>query len=471
MNRPTGIKHDYKPQGASGPRRRIPGPRGPGFLRRLAHRPTHHQLVGLAGAAVGAIILITSLNAFSGSDRGAYPLTEDRRLVNLPLPTAALAGPMALDPQLPRAENGRVLEVRPGESLARLFDRNGLDRGDLHAIMALGGETASLARLMPGERLRVRSDEDGNVLALSRRLDGDRVLHVRRDGDGFEQQVETLPIQRRVKIASGRIDRSLYQDALEAGLSDNLIMNLAGIFQWDIDFVLDIRRGDEFVVIYEELYRDGEKLRDGNILAAEIVNRGDRIQTVRYTDPAGHTDYYSPNGDSMRRTFLRAPLDYMRISSGFNPNRRHPILNRIRAHRGVDYAAPHGTPIRAAGEGRIVHRGRRGGFGNAVQIQHGERYSTLYAHMASFARGHRVGSRVEQGEVIGYVGQSGLATGPHLHYEFLVDGVHRNPVTVDFPSADPVAAEFREHFASSTAPLIAHLDLLEPDERLAQRSE
>lgn len=471
MNRPTVIKHDYKPQASSGTRQPTSSRRGPGFLRRLAHRPTHHQLVGLAGAAVGAIILITSLNAFSGPDRGAYPLTEDRRLISLPLPTASLAGPMALDPQPPQAENGRVLEVRTGESLARLFDRNGLDRGDLHAIMQLGGETASLARLMPGETLRVRSDQDGNVLALSRRLDDDRILHVRRDGDHFEQQVETLPIQRRVKIASGRIDRSLYQDARDAGLSDNLIMNLAGIFQWDIDFVLDIRRGDEFVVIFEELYRDGEKLRDGNILAAEIINRSDRIQTVRYTDPSGHTDYYAPDGDSMRRTFLRAPLDYMRISSGFNPNRRHPVLNRIRAHRGVDYAAPTGTPIRAAGDGRIVHRGRKGGFGNAVQIQHGERYSTLYAHMARFAHGHRTGSRVQQGEVIGYVGQSGLATGPHLHYEFLVDGVHRNPVTVDFPSADPVAAEYRGHFASSTAPLIAHLDLLGPDERLAQRPE
>lgn len=471
MNRPTGIKHDYKPQATSGSRNRSPGVRIPGFLRRLAHRPTHHQLVGLAGAAMGAAILITSLNAFSGPDRGAYPLTDDRRLVSLPLPAVSLAGPMALDPQPPRAENGRTLEVRPGESLARLFDRNDLDRGDLHAIMELGGETTSLARLMPGESLRVRSDEEGNVLALSRRLDEDRILHVQRDGDRFEQRIETLPTQRRVQIANGRIDRSLYQDARDAGLSDNLIMNLASIFQWDIDFVLDIRRGDEFVVIYEELHRDGDKLRDGNILAAEIINRGDRIQAVRYTDPSGHTDYYAPNGDSMRRTFLRAPLDYMRISSGFNPNRRHPVLNRIRAHRGVDYAAPQGTPIRAAGEGRIVRRGRRGGFGNAVQIQHGERYSTLYAHMASFARGHRVGSRVEQGEVIGYVGQSGLATGPHLHYEFLVDGVHRNPVTVDFPSADPVAAEYREHFASSTAPLIAHLDLLEPDERLAQRSE
>lgn len=471
MNRPTGIKHDYKPQAGSSSRKWSGGLRAPVFLRRLAQRPTHHQLVGLAGATVGAIILITSLNAFSGSDRNSLPTAEDHRLVALPLPAASLAGPMALDPQLPRAENGELLEVRAGESLARLFDRSDLSRGDLHSIMQLGGETESLARLMPGEQLRVRSDDQGNVLALSRRLDDDRVLHVKRDGEGFEQTVETLPIQRRVEVASGRIDRSLYQDALEAGLSDNLIMNLAGIFQWDIDFVLDIRRGDEFVVIYEELYRDGEKLRDGEILAAEIVNRGDRIKAVRYTDPSGHTDYYSPNGDSMRRTFLRAPLNYMRISSGFNPNRRHPILNRIRAHRGVDYAAPHGTPIRAAGEGRIVHRGRRGGFGNAVQIQHGERYSTLYAHMAGFARGHRVGSRVEQGEVIGYVGQSGLATGPHLHYEFLVDGVHRNPVTVDFPSADPVADEYRDHFASRTAPLIAHLDLLGPDERLAQRAE
>ncbi|MDQ2070571.1 peptidoglycan DD-metalloendopeptidase family protein [Natronospira bacteriovora] len=418
------------------------------------------------------MVLITSLSATSSPETPDTLPRDLPREMALPLPVSPLTRTLLQENTLAASNlRERTLEVRSGESLARVFGRNGLNSTDLHFIMSLGGETESLARLRPGDRIQVSDDGSGNVLALSRQIDPDRILHVRRGERGFEKHIETLPLQLRVNFASGTINRSLYQDARAAGLSNNLIMNLAGVFQWDIDFVLDIREGDEFVVIYEEYYRDGEKVRDGDILAAEIVNRGNRIQAVRYTDPSGRTDFYSPNGDSMRRTFLRAPLEYMRISSHFNPNRRHPVLNRIRAHRGVDYAAPTGTPIRAAGDGRITLRGRHGGLGNTVQIQHGERYSTLYAHMSRFARGHQVGSRVRQGEVIGYVGQTGLATGPHLHYEFLVDGVHRNPVTVDFPAADPVPERYRDDFLTTTATLIAHLDIARPGERLAERSD
>ena len=426
----------------------------------------------MIGALVGLMVLITSLSATSSPDKSETRPPDREREVPLHLPVNPLAQTLLNDNgHEPVGLRERELEVGNGESLARVFRNNGLNSTDLHFIMGLGGATDSLARLQPGDKIQVADDGNGNVLALSRQIDSDRILHVTRGDNGFEKDVETLPLQLRVNYASGEINRSLYQDARAAGLSNNLIMNLAGVFQWDIDFVLDIRQGDEFIVIYEEYYRDGEKVRDGDILAAEIVNRGERIQAVRYTDPSGRSDFYSPDGDSMRRTFLRAPLEYMRISSHFNPNRRHPVLNRIRAHRGVDYAAPTGTPIRAAGDGRITLRGRHGGYGNTVQIQHGERFSTLYAHMNRFANGHRVGSRVQQGEVIGYVGQTGLATGPHLHYEFLVDGVHRNPVTVDFPSADPVAEEYRDDFLATTASLVAHLDLMRPQERFVERSE
>ncbi|MCP1728487.1 murein DD-endopeptidase MepM/ murein hydrolase activator NlpD [Natronospira proteinivora] len=421
------------------------------------------------------MVLITSLSAFSGADKAAeeaVPPPQQEREIPLRLPDAPLMQALMSEDPLSDADiQVRTLEVKPGETLARLFQRNGLNRTDLHHIMQLGGEVQSLARLSPGDQIEVRDDGHGNILGLSRQVDSERILHVHQSDDGFEKELETLPVQRQINYASGEIKRSLYQDARAAGLSNNLIMNLAGIFQWDIDFILDIRDGDEFVVIYEEIYRDGEKVRDGDILAAEIVNRGNRIQAVSYTDPEGDQDFYTPDGDSMRRTFLRAPLEYMRISSHFNPNRRHPTLNRIRAHRGVDYAAPTGTPIRAAGDGRIVQRGRRGGYGNTIQIRHGERYQTLYAHMSRFASGLSVGSQVQQGDVIGYVGQTGLATGPHLHYEFLVDGVHRNPVTVDFPAADPVGDEFREDFLTTTAPLVAHLELMRPGQWYAQRSE
>ncbi|MEA5445223.1 peptidoglycan DD-metalloendopeptidase family protein [Gammaproteobacteria bacterium AB-CW1] len=471
MKTRSGIRHDYKPLGSRRSR--------PNLLRHLLRRwesprdwhPSQRQLLG-GGLLLGLVVLITSVSAFSGADKPEPRPENGSRSVPLHLPNGPLAQSLIEDAGLNGEDaRHRILEVKGGDSLARVFQRAGLDRTDLHFIVSLGGETEKLTRLRPGDQVEIVDDGSGNVLRLSHRIDSDRILEVSRGDNGFEKEVTELPVQRRVAFASGVIERSLYQDARAAGLSTNLIMNLAGIFQWDIDFVLDTRRGDEFVVIYEELYRDGEKIRDGQILAAEIVNRGNRLQAVRYTKPSGESDYYNPEGDSMRRTFLRAPLDYVRISSHFNPNRRHPVLNRIRAHRGVDYAAPTGTPIRAAGDGRITLRGRHGGYGNTVQIQHGERYSTLYAHMSRFANGHRVGSRVRQGEVIGYVGQTGLATGPHLHYEFLVDGVHRNPVTVDFPAADPVPEEYREHFFTTTAPLVAHLDLMRPGERLAELTD
>ena len=214
-------------------------------------------------------------------------------------------------------------------------------------------------------------------------------------------------------------------------------MELANIFGWDIDFALDIRAGDHFTVIYEERFLNGEKIGNGPILAAEFVNQGRSYKAIRYSDAGNRSDYYSPTGLSMRKAFLRTPVDFRRISSRFG-KRKHPILNRMRMHTGVDYAASRGTPIRAAGDGKVIHKGRKGGYGRTVIIQHGGRYSTLYAHMNSYRRGVYTGKRVKQGQIIGYVGSSGRATGPHLHYEFRVNGVHRNPLTVKLPSAKPI---------------------------------
>jgi murein DD-endopeptidase MepM/ murein hydrolase activator NlpD len=250
----------------------------------------------------------------------------------------------------------------------------------------------------------------------------------------------------------------LFEAGVQAGMSDKLTMDLAGIFEWDIDFIQDVREGDEFTVLYEEIWRDGVKLRNGNIIAAEFVNQGKSYRAAKYRDANGRSNYYTPDGHSLRKAFIRAPLNFTRISSNFDPNRRHPILNTIRAHQGVDYAAPVGTPIRAAGDGKVIFRGVQGGYGNVVILQHGGNISTLYGHMSRFANA-RVGTRVAQGEVIGYVGQSGLATGPHLHYEYRVNGVHRNPRTVSLPPADPVPAEFQEDFKTTTATLWRQLDL------------
>ena len=235
-------------------------------------------------------------------------------------------------------------------------------------------------------------------------------------------------------------------------------MNLAGIFAWDIDFVLDIRQGDEFHIIVEEVWRDGKRVAEGDILAAEFTNQGEVFRAIRYKAPDGHISYFTPDGRNMRKAFLRAPLSFSRISSNFNPNRRHPVLNTIRAHKGVDYAAAHGTPIKAAGDGKVIFRGKKGGYGNVVILQHGGNITTLYAHMSNFDRKARNGSRVKQGQVVGYVGQTGLASGPHLHYEYRRNGVHKNPRTVSLPDAAPIDPKLKEDFRRTAAPLITQLD-------------
>jgi murein DD-endopeptidase MepM/ murein hydrolase activator NlpD len=234
-------------------------------------------------------------------------------------------------------------------------------------------------------------------------------------------------------------------------------LKLANVFAWDIDFVLDIREGDRFTVVYEQIYQDGRYLRDGEVLAAEFVNGGRTYRAVRFMDDAGHTGYYTPDGKPMRKAFLRAPVEFTRVSSVFNPRRLHPILNLIRGHMGTDYAAPIGTPVHAAGEGRVSFRGQRGGYGNAVVLSHSNSVSTLYGHMSRFAKNIRIGSHVQQGEIIGYVGMTGLATGPHLHYEYLIDGVHKNPQTVQLPGADMLGADALILFREASTPLLATL--------------
>ena len=266
------------------------------------------------------------------------------------------------------------------------------------------------------------------------------------------------PVEIRKRHAYGVIDTSLFESAAAAGLSDKVIMNVAGIFAWDVDFVLDIRGGDNYYVLYEEIWQDGEFVTDGEIIAAEFNNNGRKIQAIRFKDKNNRADYFTPEGNSVRKAFIRAPVDFTRISSNFNPRRRHPILNTIRAHRGVDYAAPRGTPIKASGDGKVVFRGTKSGYGKTVILQHGGNITTLYAHMSGFAAKARIGSRVRQGQTIGYVGATGLATANHLHYEYRINGVHRNPRTVDLPDAEPIADEYRERFFTEAAPILEELE-------------
>ena len=349
-----------------------------------------------------------------------------------------------------------MLEVRSGDSLDRLFRRHELSVGDLHRLLQVAEAAPHLRRIRPGDTFEILHDGPA-VLGLTRRIDETRSLVVSTGERGYTAEYLEHPVEVRMARATGEITTSFYAAGLAAGLSDATIMRLAGIYAWDIDFALDIRRDDWFAVVYEEVWQDGEKLRDGEIVAAEFVNQRRSYRAVRFPDEDGRPRYYTPEGDSMRKAFLRAPVDFTRVSSNFNPNRLHPILKTRRPHQGVDYAARTGTPIMAAGDGRVISSGPQGGYGNTVVLQHGGNVTTLYAHMSRIAPVSRVGARVRQGDVIGYVGMTGLATAPHLHYEYRVNGVHKNPRTVDLPKAEPVPAARREEFAAVTAPLLAEL--------------
>lgn len=353
--------------------------------------------------------------------------------------------------------------IRRGDTLSIAFSRNNLSYGDSLKIAHMDAYGKRFTRgLRAGDTMQVKADADGGVLALDFPIDALHTLKVQRDGDGFSGDMVLTDVEHHKAYATGVIGTSFYVDALESGLSDRQIMKLVKIFGWDVDFAFDIRPGDRFVVVYDELYKDGEKVADGEILAASFVNRGRDVRAIRFDDAGDEqgTMYYSPEGRAMKKAFIRTPVDYTRISSGFSLARSHPILNRIRRHEGTDYAAPSGTPIKATGNGRIVFRGRRGGYGNMIVIRHDDHLSTRYGHMARFDNEFGVGSKVRQGDVIGYVGMTGLATGPHLHYEFRVDGNPKDPERVALPKALPLPDTYMADFREHSAPLLAQLDLL-----------
>ena len=348
-------------------------------------------------------------------------------------------------------------KVKTGDSLAHLFKRNKLSPQDLHKIMKLGKKTRALKSIQPGQLFKFRLNEDQQLLEMVYQQNRFQSLHIKRQNDNFAATTLSRTAQKRKQHISGSINSSLFVDAKNAGMNAPLIMDLVSIFGWDIDFALDLRKGDTFSLIYEEHFLDGLKIKDGAILAASFTNQGKTYQAIRYTDPAGNSNYYTPKGLSMRKAFLRTPVDFRRISSRFG-KRKHPVLNRMRLHKGVDYSASRGTPVKASGDGKIIFRGRKGGYGKAIIIRHGGRYTTLYAHLHNYRRGLYNGKFVKQGQVIGYVGSTGRATGPHLHYEFRVNGSHRNPLTVKLPNAAPIKKKYKIFFNEHASNLLAQLN-------------
>ncbi len=361
-----------------------------------------------------------------------------------------------------------IYEIKEGDSLSEIFAKLELDPSDLNKIISVNDLGKQFAAISTGRKLIVNLDFHGELQQLLYKKDLIDTLKASRADNTFNIETISKPVEKRIASIQTTINSSFYLDGKKAGFSDNLIIQLAEIFAWDIDFALNLRKNDQVIIVYEKLFVDGKEFGTGNIISAEFVNQGHSYTAVMYKDKNGNVNYYTPKGKSLRKAFLRTPVDFTRISSHFNLKRKHPVLNKFRAHKGVDYAAKTGTPIKTTGNGKIVFRGRKGGYGRVLVVQHGRKYSTLYAHLSSFKKGQKVGNRIKQGDVIGFVGQSGLASGPHLHYEFRVNGVHRNPLTVKLPLARPIKRSLFVEFKEKTQPFLALLDKAKANNLLAQ---
>ena len=447
--RPSPLLHDYKPSGAEVPKK---------------SKALQWFAVGL-GIPLAVLALVSTLN--STSDIVTPPETPVMMATSETISAIddAAIEPLAADlvsiiePEPDPIPDFDVLNLKigRGDTLDKLFRQHNLNLGHLAAIAKLEEPKRLFRKLKPGDEFEILH-ENGSLISMYSVLNLTSAIRIERREKGFVADILDRPIDKRKRIAYGVIESSLFESGAAAGLSDKVIMNIAGIFAWDVDFILDIRQGDNFYVQYEEIWQDGDYVTDGEIIAAEFNNDGRRHRAIRFTDSGGLSDYFTPEGDSVRKAFIRAPVDFARISSNFNPKRRHPILNTIRAHRGVDYSAPRGTPIKAAGDGKIIFRGTKNGYGKTVILQHGGNITTLYAHMSNYVAKAGVGTRVRQGQTIGFVGATGLATANHLHYEYRLNGVHRNPRTVDLPQAEPIDEQYREQFLATVDPILEELE-------------
>lgn len=352
----------------------------------------------------------------------------------------------------------KTITVKSGDNLSLIFKRAGFNDKVMMQVLNSTKEAKQLASLYPGHQLEFAIDDENQIQRLTyikSKLSG---YELKREGDTFVYSEKSRQPDIQIAQASAFITQSLYTAGIDARLDDKLIMELAEIFGWDVDFALDIRKGDHFKVVYEEHFLDGEKLGNGSIIAAEFVNQGESFKAIRYEDSRGEVGYYTPEGNSMRKEFLRAPLDFRRISSNFNPSRLHPVLKTKRPHRGIDYAAATGTPVWSSGNGRVVASGYSKANGNYVVIQHGGNVQTKYLHLNK--RFVKKGEKVKQKQKIGTVGSTGLATGPHLHYEFLMNGVHRNPRTIvaRLPKAKAISASEFSRFVMETRDIVTQLN-------------
>jgi murein DD-endopeptidase MepM/ murein hydrolase activator NlpD len=446
------------------------------FYARCAHWSFHAETPSSKfrwareGWVLGGGVLLLALLTLLGIPTWASVMLRHDTTRPVTRKTLALQLPPApKETAQPVVASWKTVEVHPGETLSEIFQNQGLGASDLAEVMASGKDTGSFDNLKPGDKLGFRININGSLAGFRYYTNSATLVTLTASKNGLQSEVTELPVQRHVHFAHGVVNSSVSAAAAKAGLPYAMVLQLAKVFKHEVDFGRNLKPGDRFTVVYDDVYRNGQFVHEGNILAAEFTNAGHKYTAYRFKKPDGNAAYYSADGlPLMQALLLRAPVAYTRISSPFGM-RVDPITHKYQLHTGIDYAAPIGTPIHAAGNGVITFRSRKHGFGNMIAIRNTPTYTTEYAHMSRFAKGLHVGSRVTQGEVIGYVGQTGFATGPHLHYQVMVNGKPENPLSVTMPKPQPLSGKLMAEFKAQSAPMIARIQMIDDaTQRLAR---
>ncbi len=421
----------------------------------ISSLPTPHRvLIATLATILSVTLLLPSEKAEASKDSEKSSLEVGKRY-SLAVPVVTDSLPQTVETTIPTEDNSLEwisVEVKKGDILGSVFKRAKIDAQTMQAVLDAGKDAKNLTRLFPGVQVEFGLDAEGKLQELRYNLSNLKTLRITRGDDGqFVAKQLQKEIETRTEVVAGIISGSFWGSAMNAGLSEAQIIDLANVFGYDIDFALDIRSGDSFSVMFERQYAEGQFIGNGAIVAAQFQNQGQLYQAVRHTDG----NFYKPDGGSMRQAFLRAPVNFRYVSSNFNPRRLHPVLGKIKAHNGVDYVAPMGTPIMAAGDGKVIESSMKGANGNYVVIQHSNGIVTKYLHLSK--RDVKRGDKVKQGDIVGRLGATGRVTGAHLHYEFVVGGVHRNPRTVKLPQAEPLQGVARVEFTKNAKQQIAQL--------------
>ena len=370
--------------------------------------------------------------------------------------------PLAVDALRNSEEFWQIDTVRREDTLESLFKRMGVRDEDAVKFLTLSQDAKALnTQLIPGHTVEIKTNPAGKLLHIEYEVDAETILVAGLTQNGYQVATQKLLLQSHQMLASGKISDSLFSATDDAGIPDAITLQIADIFSGEIDFVEDIRAGDTLNVVYEAFYNAGELMKTGNVLAVEYIKQGKKYTAIRFGGAKGKYAYYTADGKSLHKSFLRSPVEFSRISSTFSSGRFHPILHRLKAHKGVDFAAPIGTRIKAASDGIVDFVGNKGGYGNVIVIKHDNQIGTVYGHLSGFAAGLQRGQQISQGDIIGFVGMTGLATGPHLHYEFLVSGVHRDPLTVALPTNIPIDAELKPEFEKVALHHLTQLSMLQ----------